>query len=126
MLLFFAGVLTSIAIVAIIKQYNKRSRAKRMVIRQSNLFQLAKFFAPEMFKPVEMSTQSLSYEDNKTFKYIELSDHKAYWMDRNKIYYAEVSGGRFDPIKRKLLKTSNLSKEEVSKVLFIYSSLQNG
>ena len=86
---FLSGVLTILTIIAILKQYNKQRRAKRMVINQSSMFLLIKNFLPELgFVNKYLNTQSFIHEDTKTFKYVEMSDQKAYWMNKNKIYYA--------------------------------------
>lgn len=77
-----------------------------------------------LFEKVEKARQSYDYDDTKAFRYVELLD-KAYWIERNKIYYTDISGGRFDPDKKVLVKTKNLPEEEVRKLLFIISSLKN-
>jgi hypothetical protein len=124
---FIAGVLTTLTLIAIIKQYNKRSRAKRVLINQSSMFLLIKNFLPDlMFDIRYKDTQALVYEDTKTFRYIEMSDHKAYWIDKNKIYYADVEDGRFNPAKGKPTEMKNLSERQVNKVLYIFNSLKNG
>lgn len=72
-------------------------------------------------------TQAQSYDNNRSFKFIEMADNKAYWLDRNKIYYADIKDdGRFDPLEGKPSKMKDLSKKEVVKMLFIYNSLKNG
>jgi hypothetical protein len=125
--LFFLGVLTTLAIIAIIKRYNSRSRVKNVVINQSSMFLLIKNFMPEsLFDISHKDTQALVYEDTRLFKYIEMSDHKAYWMDKNKIYYANVRDGRFNPAEGKPTEMKNLSERQVNKVLYIYNSLKNG
>ena len=124
---FIAGVLTTLTLIAIIKQYNKRSRAKRVLINQSSMFLLIKNFLPDlMFDMRYKDTQALVYEDTKTFRYIEMSDHKAYWIDKNKIYYADVEDGRFNPAKGRPTEMKNLSERQVNKVLYIFNSLKNG
>ena len=124
---FFAGVLTTTVFVVIINKYNKRIKAKRTVIRQSSVFMMVKILMPEMIDFYnDKYTQTLSYEDRKTFKYIEMPDNKAYWINKNKIYYAEVTGGKFSIVKGKPLPMNNLSESQVNKVLFIFNSLQNG
>jgi hypothetical protein len=124
---FAAGALTILILIAILKQYNKRRRAKRMVINQSSMFLLIKNFLPELgFTDRYLHTQSFMHEDTKTFRYVEMSDQKAYWMDKNKIYYAEVKDGRFNPAKGKPTEMKNLSEKQVNKMLYIFNSLKNG
>jgi hypothetical protein len=79
-----------------------------------------------MFDMRYKDTQALVYEDTKTFRYIEMSDHKAYWIDKNKIYYADVEDGRFNPAKGRPTEMKNLSERQVNKVLYIFNSLKNG
>jgi hypothetical protein len=124
---FLSGVLTILILIAILKQYNKQRRAKRMIINQSSMFLLIKNFLPELgFTNKYLNTQSFIHEDTKTFKYVEMSDQKAYWMNKNKIYYAEVKDGRFNPAKGRPTEMKNLSEKQVNKMLYIFNSLKNG
>ena len=124
---FIAGVLTTLTLIAIIKQYNKRSRAKRILVNQSSMFVLIKNFMPDLLSEMRYKdTQAFLYEDTRTFRYIEMSDHRAYWMDRNKIYYAEIKDGRFNPATGKPTEMSNLSEKQVNKMLYILNTLKNG
>lgn len=126
--IFFAGVLTTLAIVAIIIRHNKLSRVKARFMRQSYIFWELKQFMPEVMDAfLNRPTQAQSYDNNRSFKFIEMADNKAYWLDRNKIYYADIKDdGRFDPLEGKPSKMKDLSKKEVVKMLFIYNSLKNG
>jgi hypothetical protein len=126
--IFFAGVLTTLITIAIIVKYNKYSRAKAKKLRQSYVFWELKQFMPEMMNAfLNRPTQAQSYEDNRSFKFIEMSDNKAYWLDKNKIYYADIKDdGRFDPLEGKPSKMKDLSEKEIVKMLFIYNSLKNG
>jgi len=127
LILFFAGVLTTLTLIAIIRQYNKLKHVKKIIVKQSEMFMLIKNFLPEfMFRSIPMDSQSTRYEDDRELRYIEMSDHNAYWIDKNKIYYAEVTDGRFNPNNAKLAEMKNLSEKRVSEVLYIYNSLKNG
>jgi len=127
LILFFSGVLTTLTLIAIIRQYNKLRHVKDFVIPQSEMFLLVKNFLPEfMFDPKQVDSQALRYEYDREFRYIEMPDHKAYWIDKNKIYYAEVTDGRFNPDNAVLAEMENLSEQRVSEVLYIYNSLKNG
>jgi hypothetical protein len=127
LILFFAGVLTTLTLIAIIRQYNKLKHVKKVIIKQSEMFMLIKNFLPEfMFNSDQKDSQSLRYEYDREFRYIEMPDHKAYWLDKNKIYYAEVTDGRFNPDNAKLTEMENISEQRVSEVLYIYNSLKNG
>ena len=63
LILFFAGVLTTLTLIAIIRQYNKLKHVKKIIVKQSEMFMLIKNFLPEfMFKPIEIDSQALRYE----------------------------------------------------------------
>jgi hypothetical protein len=126
--LFFSGVLTTLALIAIIIKYNKLSRVKTNPVRQSIVFWELKQFMPDVMNAfINRPTQAQSYDDSRSFKFIEMPDKKAYWLNRNKIYYADIKGdGRFDPMEGKPTKMNNLSQKQVVKMLFIYNSLKNG
>jgi len=128
--LFLFGVLTTLTLIVIIRQYNKANypkKDKEAPIRQSSMFLLIKNFLPELMLEVNNRyTQAVRYEEDKEFNYIEMPDKKAYWIDKSKIYYADVIDGRFDPASKRLIEMKNLSEEEVSKLLYIYNSLKNG
>jgi hypothetical protein len=127
LILFFAGVLTTLTLIGIIRQYSKLKHVKKIIVKQSEMFMLIKNFLPEfMFNSGQKDTQSLIYEYDREFRYIEMPDHKAYWIDKNKIYYAEVTDGRFNPDNAMLTEMENLSEQRVSEVLYIYNSLKNG
>jgi hypothetical protein len=130
MLYFFSGVLTTLLFTAILLRYKKFLRNRKIVIRQSYLFELVKRFLPEEGSSEwyleKLYTQSMGHEDNKAIKYIELSDKKAYWIEKNKVYYTDMSNGHFDPSGGKLLETNDISEEQVSKILFIVNSLKRG
>lgn len=124
---FIAGVLTTSTAVAILKRYSKRSRASKTIFTQSLVFFTVKSMMPDLFDfSKDMDTQALGYEDNKTFRYIEMPDERVYWIDRNKLYYVDISDGELDFAKGKIAKTKNLSEKEVNRMLQIYSSLMDG
>jgi hypothetical protein len=126
--LFFSGVLTTQALIAIIIKYNKLSRVKTNPVRQSIVFWELKQFMPDIMDAfLNRPTQAQNYDDNRSFKFIEMPDKKAYWLDRDKIYYADIKDdGRFDPTEGKPSEMKNLSEKQLVKMLFIYNSLKNG
>lgn len=127
-LTFFAGSLTFLLLVAILLKYSKLGKTEPRTVRQSELFLEIKSLMPEMISSfLNRPTQSQTYDNNRSFKFIEMSDKKVYWLDRNRLFYAEVKAdGRFDPMEGKPSNMKNLSKKEVAKILYIYNSLKNG
>jgi hypothetical protein len=130
--LFFAGVLTTLALIVIIsiRLHSKRKKnaaQKSIGMTQSSMFLLLKNFMPKDFdRMFHKETQSMYFESNKMLNYIEMPDNKVYWIDRNIIYYTDISGGRFDPKEGKLLKIKNIPEKEINKALYIINSLRDG
>lgn len=130
--LFFAGVLTTLALIAIIsiRLYSKKPKdtaTTSTAMTQSSMFLLIRNFLPDDFaRMFETETQAMYFESNKMLNYIEMPDKKVYWIDRNRIYYADSEGGKFNPKKGKALKIKDLPEKEINKVLYIMNSLKDG
>ena len=130
--IFFAGVLTTLTLIAIIsvslhskRSKNTASNSTRMT--QSSMFLIVRNFLPNDFtKMFETETQAMYFESTKMLNYIEMPDKKVYWIDRNIIYYADSEGGKFNPKKGKALKIKDLPEKEINKVLYIMNSLKDG
>lgn len=126
-LIFFAGVLTTLLSIVIINKYKKLNSDSRRSLSQSYLYLIVKRLVPDMLPNKDnKNTQSIIYEDNKVFHYLEMSDSKAYWIDKNKVYCAEIKNGYFNPDDRTLMSMKNLSEKEVNRMLYIFSNLKNG
>jgi hypothetical protein len=129
---FFAGVLTTLALIVIIsirlhRKRNKKAAPKSIGMTQSSMFLLIKNFMPKDFDRVfHKETQAMYFENSKRLNYIEMPDNMVYWMDRNIIYYTDISDGRFDPGEGKPLKIRNIPEKEINKVLYIINSLRDG
>jgi hypothetical protein len=129
---FFAGVLTTLALIVIIsiRLHNKRKKAaaqKTIGMTQSSMFLLLKNFMPKDFERMfHKETQAMYFENSKMLNYIEMPDKRVYWMDRNMLYYTDISSGRFDPGEGKPLKIKNIPEKEINKVLYIINSLRDG
>lgn len=127
MLYFLLGCLTSIVIVAILKVTKQRIQLKKLPLRQSTLYHIVDTLVPQSpkFKKVE-ETQSRIFSKRGTIRFIQAPDNKAYWIDNNVFYCAEIVDGEFDPSAGKPVDTINASKQDINKLLFILDSLRNG
>jgi hypothetical protein len=124
--------LTTILLIVIIsirlhRKRNKKAAPKSIGMTQSSMFLLIKKFMPKDFDRVfHKETQAMYFENSKMLNYIEMPDKRVYWMDRNIIYYTDISGGKFDPGEGKPLKIRNIPEKEINKVLYIINSLRDG
>ena len=123
----FLGLLTILIFVSIIIRSSRKTKAAEIPMRQSTLFLLIKAMLPENFDlSIEKDTQSFSYEDSKSLKYVQMPDNNVYWLDKNRIYYTNLgSDGMFDPSEGKLTDMKNISEKEVAKMLYIYNTLKS-
>lgn len=127
MLYFLIGCLTTVAIVAIIKRTKKRIRMKRVAFRQSMLHHVINSIVPHQPKfRQSKDTQSSIYQRKGKLRFIQAPNNKAYWIENNVFYSAEIVNGEFDPTTAQPVDTINASKKEIKELLFILDNLRNG
>ena len=129
MIYFLVGFLTSYIIFGILKRQRERFKLRKIAFRQSTLHQIVKNVMPTNAEyKKQLKTQARDRLRNKVVKVIQTPDRKAYWVDGNIFYCADVINGEFDPSAGIPVDTSNLSKKEIDKLLFILDNLnsQNG
>jgi hypothetical protein len=126
--LLIIGCLTTLILIAIINKRQKVKLMHKIPFRQSMLHEILKFSMPtnaELKKKVD--TQSRIRSREGVIKVIQAPDKKAYWVEDNIFYYAEVVDGQFDPTNKQPVDTNGLSNKEVNKLLFILDNLnKNG
>lgn len=125
-ILSFLGLLTFLFFIAIIVGHNRKKKTNELPMRQSQMFLLVKAMLPEDFSlDSYWDTQSFSYEDSKSLKYVQMPDNKAYWLDKNRIYYANLdNNGKFDPSDGRPTDMKNIPEKEVAKMLYIFNTLK--
>jgi hypothetical protein len=124
---FFIGFLTIASVIAIIKSRRKRIRLKHIGFRQSMLHHIMKGMIPSNAElNSKKKRQSNVHNTGNVVRVIRTPDSKAYWVEDNIFYYADVVDGQFDPNAKKAVDTSELSKKEINKLLFILDNLKNG
>jgi hypothetical protein len=124
---FFVAVLTiaiSFVILKIIKR-NEKFFIGRAIYRQSDMHNLMKkFFSRNLFNK-KIETQMGKRTERDSVK-IVATDDKAYWVVDNVFYVADLINNRPDMSTAKPVDTSNMSKEDVDKMLFILDNLDRG
>jgi hypothetical protein len=93
---------------------------------QSSIHLMIKDFLPKTLyeKPVEES-QALKHVEKNTVKVIFIED-KAYWVSNNIFYCAEAVSGNVNIDTTTPVDTTNMSKKDIDKMLFILDNLKNG
>jgi 5-bromo-4-chloroindolyl phosphate hydrolysis protein len=124
---FIIGFLTSIIVVGILNKARKRVRLKKIGFRQSILRSITKDIMPtnaELRKKIK--SQSKIYSSRQSVRVIQTPDNKAYWIEKNIFYCAEIVDGQFDPTMGTPVDTSNMSQKQVKELMFILDNLHKG
>jgi hypothetical protein len=74
----------------------------------------------------EKQSQLRKRQDKATIKIIFTEDNKAYWIDNNIFFVADVVDGKPDFLNSRQVDTENMSKNELDKMLFILDNLRRG
>ena len=72
-----------------------------------------------------IESQSAKHAANTMIKIIVIED-KAYWVKDNVFYFAETNSGDIVDVTAKPVDISNMSKQDIDKMLFILDNLRKG
>jgi len=93
---------------------------------QSSIHLMIKDFLPKtLYERPRHFSQSLKHVEKNTIKVIFI-EGKAYWVSNNIFYCAEASGGNVNIDTTQPIDTTNMSKKDIDKMLFILDNLKNG
>jgi virulence-associated protein VapD len=113
------------SIIVILKKKQINSFSK-IVYRQSDMHNILKdFFFKDIDNDKVFMSQSKIWRERQTTKVVIL-EKKAYWISNNIFYVGEAVDGKVKPETGQPLDTSNMSKREIDKMLFILDNLKNG
>ena len=120
------SVLTTLAIVAIInRKRSKRSSLRQIRYSQSTIYGLVKNTMPtnSELKNRKPSQSQLNMQE-KLVRIVTAPDGKSYWVKDNKFYWAQIEGSEFDPSLGKEIDTTEMSKQDIDKLLIILDKLK--
>lgn len=125
MLDFIFGLFISIILILFFFTVKKNKSVKK--IRQSDIHFLIKMFTKQQeVVSNKINNSQLSNRINKNRIDIIIVDDKAYWVDNNIFYEADIIDNRPDMASCRPIDTTNISKNEVDKLLFILDNLCRG
>jgi hypothetical protein len=128
MIYVYSILLTTVAFSCILIIINKKRKKSfnRVLYRQSDMHNILKdFFFKDIDNDKVFMSQSKIWKEKQTTKVVIL-DQKAYWISNNIFYVGEAVNGKVKPETGEPLDTSNMSKREIDKMLFILDNLKNG
>lgn len=117
-------ILVSFAILKIVTK-NEQSFLKQLAYRQSDIHNITKHLYINKNVIKKKETQLTKRMDEEEVKVV-LTDDKAYWVADNIFYDADLVDDRPDMSTAKPIDASNMSKEDVDKMLFILDNLDRG
>ncbi len=98
----------------------------KVVYRQSDIHQIVKNIIPkDLFELPKPPSQARKHINNNMVRVIVV-DGQAYWIHNNMFFTAETVNGSVNPETTKPVDTSNMSKRDIDKMLFIVDSLRDG
>jgi hypothetical protein len=104
----------------------KRKTFGGIAYTQSSIHLMIKDFLPKtLYEKPRPYSQSLKHVEENTVKVIFI-EGKAYWVSNNIFYCAELDGDTVSPDTAQPVDTTNMSKKDIDKMLFILDNLQNG
>jgi len=115
----------SFILINLIGSRRKISR-KKIIYRQSDTHNFLKEFFSRDTEMENKTTQSKKRQEERGTKIIVTEDDKAYWVIDNIFYTTNVINGRPDFDNARPIDTSNMSKKELDKMLFILDNLGRG
>ena len=121
------AVLTLLVFSSIINLLIKKQkkRLSKPMYKQSDVHRLIKNFFDINISVQEKTSQMKKREEENSVK-IVVVDEKAYWVVDNVFYVADIVDDRPDQSSIKPVDTSNMSKEDIDKMLFILDNLDKG
>lgn len=100
--------------------------SKKIIYRQSDTHNFLKEFFSRSIESNNKKSQVQKRKEENSTKIIVTEDDKAYWVIDNIFYTANVINGRPDFDNAIPVDTSNMSKKELDKMLFILDNLGRG
>lgn len=118
--------LTLILTSYIIYKGRKLKAFPSIVYSQSSIHLMIKDFLPKtLYEKPKQQSQSLNHIEKNTVKVIFIGG-KAYWVSNNIFYSANALNGNVDIETTQPIDTTNMSKKDIDKMLFILDNLKNG
>jgi hypothetical protein len=124
---FIVSILTIATFFAILKIIGKKEKQAvgRIIHRQSDMHMFMKYFFSNISFEKKQKTQMIKREQENTVKIVAIDD-KAYWVVDNVFYVTSIVDDRPDIENAMPVDTSNMSKEDIDKMLFILDNLDRG
>jgi len=119
---FLVSFLTTVAVLGIIYIRKPKSKANTIKYRQSNIHQIIGPFLPDLV-PVDVKNTQSSKRLKENVIDVLVTEDYAYWIHKNVFYKANVEDGEVDRSTTSPINTSDMSDDELKKMLKILDRL---
>ena len=123
-----AGLLSFLLSFILIRWVDSKKKISKgkVIYKQSDTHKFLKEFFSRDISSKPKKSQLKSREEKKATKIVVTEDDKAYWVIDNIFYVCDVINGRPNFDTTKPIDTTNMSKKELDKMLFILDNLGRG
>lgn len=127
MIYFIIMGLTSVATFAILKLIaTGKQRFHKITYRQSAVYELIRNYIPDDINKKKNKITQLEKHIEETNMKVLIVEGQAYWILHNVFYTGDMVDGKLVQETSRKVDTSNMSQEEINKMLFILDHLRNG
>ena len=124
---YFVSMGLTLLITSYILYKGRRKKPfSNIVYSQSSIHLMIKDFLPKtLYQQPLKPSQAIKHLEKNTIKVIFIEE-KAYWVSNNIFYCADAIGNNVDIATTRPVDTTDMSKRDIEKMLFILDNLKNG
>jgi hypothetical protein len=112
--------------IIVYNRYKVSKPLRSIRYSQSDTHQIIRSIVPKKLNnKKEIESQSAKHAANTMIKIIVIED-KAYWVKDNVFYFADTDSGDIVDVTAKPVEISDMSKQDIDKMLFILDNLRKG
>lgn len=119
---FLVSFLTTMAVLGIIYIRKPKEKTNKIKYRQSHIHQIIGPFLPDLV-PVDVKNTQSSKRLKENIIDVLVTEDYAYWIHKNVFYRANVEDGDVDRSSASPINTSDMSDDELKKMLKILDKL---
>ena len=112
--------------IIVYNRYKVSKPLRSIRYSQSDTHQIIRSIVPKKLNnKKEIESQSAKHAANTMIKIIVI-ENKAYWVKDNVFYFADTDSGDIVDVTAKPVEISDMSKQDIDKMLFILDNLRKG
>jgi hypothetical protein len=127
---YFVGAVIAVGVWIVASRFLQKDlpkiKIKRVIYRQSHLFEIIKPVLPYMPQPIkELNTQASKHQEKNRTRFLILNG-KAYWISDHAVYSADVTDQGIDEESKKVVDIMAMDDVQLKEIEFIVGKLTEG